>query len=363
MTTREYLPTIVSTQGLALLPQGESLVSRGLTALRVRQDAFDEEIYQKAKPRFLEIAEPFMHASIAYKEFVRLFFRAVIEVFGEGVKPYAIRFSKECEAKFEQRDRRKATRPKPKAIDPDMQHERYREARVLFNHETAFRNWRVDGNPAIAAAFSTFQQLADEGYQKAYYPLSVLYRSVQQSETGQSRSERMAQLAFECCLTRQADEDVELWCDLGDMYKNGHGVAQDPEQAEVWFRKAAETGDTRGQWSLGLSQYNCDNGEGQKNALAFDWMRRAAAQGDAFLQSWLGEFYEMNARDEDAVYWYSQSALQGNSDGQYKLGLMYEEGRGVAQNLQQAMFWYRKAAEQGHAEAQWQLGRIFEYGY
>jgi hypothetical protein len=92
-------------------------------------------------------------------------------------------------------------------------------------------------------------------------------------------------------------------------------------------------------------------------------MRRAAAQGDAFLQSWLGEFYEMNARDEDAVYWYSQSALQGNSDGQYKLGLMYEEGRGVAQNIQQAMFWYRKAAEQGHAEAQWQLGRIFEYGY
>jgi hypothetical protein len=39
---------------------------------------------------------------------------------------------------------------------------------------------------------------------------------------------------------------------------------------------------------------------------------------------------------------------------------MYEEGRGVSQDLQQAAFLYRKAAEQGHAEAQWQLGRMFE---
>ncbi len=352
------LPAMISAQGMALLPQGESLVSRGLNALRVVQDVFDEEVYQNAKPHFQAVAEPFMHAGVAYQEFVRLFFRAVIEMFGEGVKPYAIRFSKECEPQFKQRERRKTRRPVVKVVDHDTQNERYYLAREQFNRETAFRNWRVDGNPVIAAAFNAFQQLADEGYHKAYYPLSVLYRRVQQSEEGQPRAQRLAQLAFEWCQTQQADEDVELWCDLGDMYKNGHGVAQDPEQAELWFRRAAATGDPRGQWSLGLSLYNCDNGEG--NAVAFDWMRRAAAQGDAFLQCWLGDFYEMNARDDDAVYWYRQSATQGNEEGQYKLGVMYEEGRGVPQDLQQAVFLYRKAAEQGHAEAQWQLGRMFE---
>lgn len=41
---------------------------------------------------------------------------------------------------------------------------------------------------------------------------------------------------------------------------------------------------------------------------------------------------------------------------QFTLGLCYDNGRGVPQDLLEAANWYRKAARQGHAEAQHTLG-------
>jgi hypothetical protein len=45
-------------------------------------------------------------------------------------------------------------------------------------------------------------------------------------------------------------------------------------------------------------------------------------------------------------------AEQGHAHSQFVLGLMYAEGKGVAQDDAQAVAWYRKAAEQGHTVAQ-----------
>ena len=49
-------------------------------------------------------------------------------------------------------------------------------------------------------------------------------------------------------------------------------------------------------------------------------------------------------------------AEQGDSNGQYFLGLMYYEGREVQQNDKEATKWFRLATEQGHFEAQLNLG-------
>jgi len=55
-------------------------------------------------------------------------------------------------------------------------------------------------------------------------------------------------------------------------------------------------------------------------------------------------------------------AAKGYANAQYKLGFMYEEGRGVPLNSITAAKWYRKAAEQGHAVAQRSLGLKYEFG-
>ena len=58
--------------------------------------------------------------------------------------------------------------------------------------------------------------------------------------------------------------------------------------------------------------------------------------------------------DEDlqkAYYWFMQSAVQGDMDAQYSLGMCYEEGLGVDVDLEEARDWYARAAEQGHKAA------------
>ncbi len=55
-------------------------------------------------------------------------------------------------------------------------------------------------------------------------------------------------------------------------------------------------------------------------------------------------------------------AENGYADAQYKLGFMYEEGRGVPLDGIESAKWYRKAARQGHAAAQRSLGLKYEYG-
>jgi TonB family protein len=55
-------------------------------------------------------------------------------------------------------------------------------------------------------------------------------------------------------------------------------------------------------------------------------------------------------------------AEQGNARAQNNLGVMYENGKGVPQNIVDAVKWYHLAAEQGYAGAQNNLGLIYAIG-
>jgi TPR repeat protein len=47
-----------------------------------------------------------------------------------------------------------------------------------------------------------------------------------------------------------------------------------------------------------------------------------------------------------------KAAEQGDALAQYYLGVMYDKGKGVTRDAKEAARWYRKAADQGHASAQ-----------
>ena len=55
-----------------------------------------------------------------------------------------------------------------------------------------------------------------------------------------------------------------------------------------------------------------------------------------------------------AAAWHTNTILAeaGDALGQYNLGVLYSEGRGVPQDYVQARAWYEKAAAQGDAKAQ-----------
>jgi uncharacterized protein len=55
-------------------------------------------------------------------------------------------------------------------------------------------------------------------------------------------------------------------------------------------------------------------------------------------------------------------AEQGDARARYNLGLLYDNGQGVAQDYAQAVRWYRLAAEQGNTWAQKNLGVMYDKG-
>jgi TPR repeat protein len=133
-----------------------------------------------------------------------------------------------------------------------------------------------------------------------------------------------------------------------------------------WRTKAAEGGDSLGQYYLGLSFYN---GEGVARDLvvALKWFELAAAQG--YLGSCNGIaciFYSSGVGVErdyaKAVLWWKKGADGGHAYSQYCLGDCYLKGEGVLKDLIVARDWFKKSADQGNDNAKFELGKMLLVG-
>ena len=91
-----------------------------------------------------------------------------------------------------------------------------------------------------------------------------------------------------------------------------------------------------------------------------------AEQGDATAQYNLGVMYNYGrgvAQDfKTSANWFHLAAEQGAAKAQYNLGVMYYDGNGVRQDYKTARKWFQLAAEQGDAEAQFNIGLMYIYG-
>jgi len=158
---------------------------------------------------------------------------------------------------------------------------------------------------------------------------------------------------------------------VGLAYLKGNGVPQDPEQAAIWLRKAADKGDAVGQVELGLL-YMQGQGLPKDEGLAASWFRKAADQGNAMGQNMLGMFYEYGMgvpkNEALALSWLQKAVDQGEEHAEFNLGQKYENASPFAQDgeirqdLVKASFLYSKAARQGLALAQFSLGSMLHEG-
>lgn len=110
-----------------------------------------------------------------------------------------------------------------------------------------------------------------------------------------------------------AQGDVRAQNDLGALYDNGQGVAQDFSEAVMWYRQAAEKGYAPAQANL-CRTYFMGRGVSRDYAEAVKWCLRAAEQNEA--------------------------------NGQGLIGNMYANGIGVPQDYVEAYKWLTLAAEQ-----------------
>lgn len=208
-------------------------------------------------------------------------------------------------------------------VTNNNQDELYRQARMEYDRRSRTDGWSEVENPTLFSAFRILQQLADENFGKAFFPLSILYESNRDVGENQDRAMQFAKKAFDWCSANQTNQDAELWCDLARMYNYGHGVGRNDELAAFWSYKAAAEGLVDGQYNLGLT-YSRGLGNPQDYEVAAMWFRSAAKQGSVLAQ----------------------------------LGLAYDSGKGVEKNYEKAAKWYRLAAAQGHVNAQALLDNI-----
>jgi predicted Zn-dependent protease len=83
---------------------------------------------------------------------------------------------------------------------------------------------------------------------------------------------------------------------LGVIYHNVQGAAQDYGKAREWFEKAAERGDARGMHNLGVL-YENGYGVAQDYGKAREWFEKAADKGDAAAKAVLENVSILAAED------------------------------------------------------------------
>lgn len=217
--------------------------------------------------------------------------------------------------------------------------------------------WHKQG--LIEKCLPVFEELANKGYAKAQYLLSVCYYLGQ----GVAKDNEKA---FEWA-SRLANQGNALGEDLlGSFYEDGLVIPQDHAKAVEWYRKAAEQGYEGAQFNLGRC-YLLARGVPGNYTQAAEWFTKAANQGLADAQYALGNLY----RYGDGVYqshakaaeWYAKATEQGHLAAQYELGELYKAGLGITRDEQKGLELITQAAEKGYAEAQFALGNYYDSEY
>lgn len=147
----------------------------------------------------------------------------------------------------------------------------------------------------------------------------------------------------------------------GLAYLQGDGVLQNFTQAAAWLHPAAEAGDPIAQNALGKLYFE-GLGVEQSADNALIWLEKAAAHGNAAHLFDLAKVIE-TADPAAAAQLYQQASEAGLIEAAVNLAVLYQDGRGVAQNYAQAHALYRPAAEAGHARAQNNLGLLYVRGH
>ncbi len=151
--------------------------------------------------------------------------------------------------------------------------------------------------------------------------------------------------------TAEADRgDKEAQFALGRIYQEGSGVAQSLQNAEKFYRKAAEQGHANAQSNLAIVLLNTQRGEE-----GVTWLKKAAKGGASRAMVLLGNLLltgtGMTKNAEEAKKWLDQAAEQGDADAYESLSLMHDTGEGAKKDPAKALEMLEKAAKRNSVKA------------
>lgn len=150
---------------------------------------------------------------------------------------------------------------------------------------------------------------------------------------------------------------------IGDIYRNGEGVAPSASAALYWYQRAATAGNVEAQFRLAIA-YRDGLGVQRSDQEAVRWASMASARGHTQAQEFVAEAYwfghGVEVDDAKAIELYRSLAAQGNVVAYERLGASYTYGYGTPIDYGEAVRYYEMAAQRGSASAAASVGNLYE---
>jgi|GEM_PF-620713 len=161
-------------------------------------------------------------------------------------------------------------------------------------------------------------------------------------------------------LAEKGNKDAQL--KLAFLLERGLGGPANNEMAAQWYTLSAEQGQPAAQYLLAHMYQMGRIGTSPNYAETKKWYQAAQSQYPqasvalGFVEETVDNNYETAAQN------YSRAADTGDAIAQFNLGLIYENGKGVAVDNQKAKSMYLQSAQQGYAKAMTQLAGLYFKG-
>lgn len=296
----------------------------------------------------------------------------LVDAAAEDAKQKAVEEAKrkaaeEARVKAEAEAKRKAEEEAKRKAEAEEKAKKKAEIKRIVDLADDYYNGRNGKSKDYEKAAANYRIAAETGNAYAQYSLGWCYEKGQGVEKSAQEAEKWYRKAAE-----QGEKKAEkhLARILGEGYYFGcNGKSKDYEKAAANFHIAAKAGDAYSQYVLGFC-YEKGQGVEKSAQEAVKWYRKSAKQGEKNaierLKGLGNDYYDGNngkSKDyEKAVEYYLIAAEAGDAYSQYSLGFCYEKGQGVKQSSQEAAKWYRKAAEQGEKNAKERLENAKQLG-
>jgi TPR repeat protein len=211
---------------------------------------------------------------------------------------------------------------------------------ISLNGEILWPTAAAPQNPLIADATSHPQSQQSGGYYKPVTPVPY--------------QRKCGTVSTDICAVPVTIPPGATGAQVYQMMKDAANSGRTGE-ALSYLEKSAELGYPPAEGALGVD-YLRGIGEQANTEKGVYWLNLAAQHGERGAQELLGECFENGSdnvrRDEArAIAFYKQAAAQHQSLAEYRLGMDYEIGRGVAHNRATAIEYLRRASADGQQQA------------
>jgi TPR repeat protein len=229
--------------------------------------------------------------------------------------------------------------------------------------------YSMGAQPNYPDSMADLRRLADAGCAAAEMHMGMLLYHGLTSDAKEQKENRQAVMWFKKA-AEQGESHAQFL--LGRCFFQAIGVEEDPSEAARWVTAAAEQQHLDAIRLLGHFYAYGDcvrKNSGKADALyrrAFEIsLERAGRQDQAALylvgQSyWLGQGVKKDYKL--AAEWFLKAAECGNAAAMCLLGEASERGQGIERDYAQAAEWYRRAANHGSLQGLEHLARCYEQG-